>query len=84
MIDDEDKHPWSEELQCRYISWTATNQTTLMLRTPDKYNKCDMSGCIRIAKQLMPNVAKIIVADGDKVACVYTRKGIKWTSGGTL
>lgn len=84
MIDDEDKHPWSEELQCRYISWTASNLTTLMLRTPDKNNKCDMSGCIRIAKHLMPDVAKIIVVDGDKISWVYTRKGIKWTSGRSI
>jgi len=81
MIDYEDKYPWSDELQCRYISWTAQGLTTLILKTPDNYNKCDMSGCIRVAKQAMPDVSKIVVFEGDQLGCVYTRKGIKWTSG---
>jgi hypothetical protein len=81
MIDDADNCPWSDELQCRYLSWTATNLTTLLLRTPDEHNKCDMAGCIRVAKQLMPDVSKIIVFEGGRLGCVYTRKGIKWTSG---
>lgn len=84
MIDNKDKYPWSEDLQCRYVSWTAESQTTLILKTPDQYNKCDMSGCIRSAKQVMPDVSKIIVFEGDNLGCVYTRKGIKWTSGRTV
>jgi hypothetical protein len=66
------------------VSWTADNQITLVLKTPDRYNTCDMSGCIRTAKQVMPDVAKIIVYEGDQLGCVYTRKGIKWTSGREL
>jgi len=42
MIKDIEEYPWSEELQCRYMSWIAEDITTLILRTPDEYNKCDI------------------------------------------
>lgn len=84
MIKDSNEYPWSDELQCKYHSWTATNLTTLMLRTPDEDNVCDMAGCIRVAKQLLPDVSKIIVFEGGRLGCVYSRKGIRWTSGREL
>ncbi|MFZ9922771.1 MAG: hypothetical protein ACO3E4_07660 [Candidatus Nanopelagicaceae bacterium] len=81
MIKDIEEYPWSEELQCRYMSWIAEDITTLILRTPDEYNKCDMAGCIRIAKKIMPEVTKIVVFEGSRKGAVYTKKGIKWNSG---
>jgi hypothetical protein len=76
-----EQYPWNEELQCRYMSWMADDLTTLILKTPDQYNKCDMAGCIRVAKNIMPEVTKIVVMEGAKKGSVYTKRGVKWTSG---
>lgn len=71
--------PWSSLLQCRWKQWSAKDNETLILSLPE-HNACDMSGCIKSAQAIMPNVAEIIVFSGSKKNTCYRKRNSKWES----
>ena len=49
---------WNDELQCHWSAWRVISERHLALDLPP-HNSCDMSGAIRIAQFLCPDVDKI-------------------------
>lgn len=72
---------WSRDLMCNWIAWEAseTEATTLLLKLEDGH-ACDMSGAIRVAQNLMPNVECISVFSGAHLDIVYRHSTDGWTS----
>lgn len=70
---------WSEDLQCEFESWQVDEPRELLLRLPvDCY--CDMTGAIKVAKFLMPDVNKVVILSGGKLSMLYVLLGEKWHS----
>ena len=58
------KAVFSADLKCYWTQWTVLGDVALRLDIP-KDNSTDMSGTIRAAKQLMPEVVYVwVVCDG--------------------
>lgn len=63
---------FSEELQCFWRSWSVLAENILRLELPP--GSCtDMSGAIRVAKVLLPDVAAIYVFGDGKPDICYAR-----------
>jgi hypothetical protein len=54
---------WNEKLRCHWDSWRVISESHLILVLPYK-NVPDMSGTIKIAKFLSPNVDRVDVYSG--------------------
>src|SRR4051812_43870475 len=54
---------WSQDLLCYWVSWAPFDTDTLLLKLP-ALSVCDMTGCIRVAKAIMPSVRVIEVMSG--------------------
>lgn len=68
---------WSEDLQCHFESWQIGDPRELILRLPADCC-CDMTGAIKVAKSLLPDVDKIIVMAGGKLDVLYAIVGKNW------
>jgi len=68
---------WSDDLQCNWISWKVIGLKKIHLELPDD-NCCDMVGCIRTAKKIMPDVDSIMVTCGEKMDTCYAIQNGKW------
>lgn len=54
---------WNETLRCQWDSWRVISESHLILDLPNQ-NVPDMSGTIKIAKFLNPNVDRVDVYSG--------------------
>lgn len=61
---------WSEALHCHWDSWRVVNESHLILDLPYQ-NVPDMSGTIKIAQILSPNVDRIDVYSGGLLNVQY-------------
>jgi hypothetical protein len=57
-------------LVTRWCSWVVTGETEMRLDLPP-HDCTDMTGCIEVAKFLMPDVTKISVYAGGKPDIIY-------------
>lgn len=73
---------WNETLQCGWLMWIAEGERELMLMVPEGHRP-DMTGCIRLASALMPEVRTVKVYDkGDQTALVahYDQQHGAWVA----
>jgi hypothetical protein len=56
------RHTDSAMLQCRWMTWGVWDSETLVLTLPAQ-NVPDMTGTIRVATFLLPEVKRILVVD---------------------
>lgn len=68
---------YSSALQCHWLRWRVVGPRALAVDVPA--GDCvDMTGAIRVAKALMPNVAVIHTLCGGEVDTMYSRVGKEW------
>jgi hypothetical protein len=68
---------YDKDLQCNWIKWHAGQNKSLHLYLP-AYNCTDMSGCVRVAKRLMPNVEHMTVIESDRHINSYDLRDGSW------
>lgn len=72
----EGRSMWSNDLMCRWISWSIEWDGFLRLDLPED-NCCDMRGAIKIAEAICPMVYRIDVYVGDKLDITYSQANSK-------
>lgn len=73
---------WNETLQCGWLMWIAEGDNELMLMVPTGHRP-DMTGCLTLARALMPEVQTVRVYDSaDQAALVshYQQQAGKWAA----
>ena len=68
---------YSEDLMCRWLSWTAVTDSILRLDLP-KFNCCDMEGAIKVAQAICPKVCRIYVYSDGEIDATYMKKNGEW------
>lgn len=61
---------WNETLCCRWNSWRVISESYLVLNLPYQ-NVPDMTGTIKIAEMLSPNVERVYVESGGILNVLY-------------
>lgn len=68
---------WSEALQCEWLGWRVVGEYALALDLPDG-NCCDMTGAIKTAEALMPEVVRIVSFQGGENDTIYRKESTGW------
>jgi hypothetical protein len=79
-LDGKKPHPprWNKQLMCHLDDWVKYTGTGMVSLIVGRGECTDMSGAIKVATTLLPEVHRIDVFDDQRLDTVYQRTGDTW------